>query len=177
MSKIVLLKKISERILLIRGEKVILDSDLAAFYGVTTKRLNEQVKRNRGRFPADFVFQLSAGEKLEVVAKCDHLAKLKFSKTRPFAFTEHGALMAASVLSSRRAIQASVLIVRTFVQLRRILALNPELSYRLKTIEERLVAHDAEIDSLVEVLRQLNSPRLPPKRRIGFAHSDSKIQD
>ena len=87
-------------ILLIRGQKVILDSDLALIYGVPTKRLNEQVKRNRKRFPADFMFQLTVKEKAEVVANCDHLTKLKFSPGLPNAFTEHGAVMLASVLST-----------------------------------------------------------------------------
>ena len=81
---------IAQRILLIRGEKVILDSDLAGFYGVKTKRLNEQVKRNKDRFPSDFMFQLTVEEKVEVVAKCDHLAKLKYSRVLPYSFTEHG---------------------------------------------------------------------------------------
>ncbi|MFC1889448.1 ORF6N domain-containing protein [Thermodesulfobacteriota bacterium] len=88
---------IQQRIFLIRGEKVIIDADLAEFYGVPTKRLNEQVKRNKDRFPEDFMFQLSSEEKVEVVANCDHLSKLKFSKSLPYAFTEHGAIMAASV--------------------------------------------------------------------------------
>ena len=99
--------KIENRILLIRGEKVIIDADLAEFYGVPTKRLNEQVKRNAGRFPDDFMFQLEKDEKAEVVANCDHLENLKYSKSLPYAFTEHGAIMAASVLNSPRAIEIS----------------------------------------------------------------------
>lgn len=87
---------IERRILLIRGEKVIIDADLATFYGVTTKRLNEQVKRNRDRFPEDFMFQLTGPEKSELVANCDHLSRLKFAKSMPYAFTEHGAIMAAA---------------------------------------------------------------------------------
>lgn len=90
---------IESRILLVRGEKVIVDADLAEFYGVPTKRLNEQVKRNRERFPGDFVFLMIAEEKQEVVAKCDHLSNLKYSKTLPYVFTEHGALMARSLTS------------------------------------------------------------------------------
>jgi hypothetical protein len=89
-------ERIENAILFIRGEKVILDSDLARLYGVTTKRLNEQVKRNRERFPEDFMFKLTSGEKAEVVANCDHLKKLKFSPVLPFAFTEHGAIMRGS---------------------------------------------------------------------------------
>ena len=103
-------EKIERRILLIRDEKVIIDADLAEFYGVQTKRLNEQVKRNKKWFPADFMFQLSTDEKQEVVANCDHLSKLKYSKTLPYAFTEHGTIMAASILNSSRAIEISVFI-------------------------------------------------------------------
>ena len=98
--------RIARQILVIRGQKVVIDADLAALYGVPTKRLNEQIKRNPGRFPADFVFQLSRVERDEVVANCDHLQRLKFSPTMPFAFTEHGALMAASVLNTPRAVEA-----------------------------------------------------------------------
>ena len=97
--------QIEQRILLIRGQKVMLNADLAELYGVTTKRLNEQVKRNRARFPKDFMFQLTAKEKSEVVANCDHLSKLKFSPALPYAFTEHGAIMAASVLNTLHAVQ------------------------------------------------------------------------
>ena len=100
---------------MIRGEKVIIDADLAEFYGIPTRRLNEQVKRNKERFPDDFMFQLNADEKSEVIAKCDHLEKLKFSKALPFAFTEHGAIMAASVLNSPQAAEVSIFIVRAFV--------------------------------------------------------------
>ena len=113
---------IQQRILLIRGEKIIVDADLALFYGVPTKRLNEQVKRNKERFPEDFMFQLTATEKAEVVANCDHLSKLKYSPSLPYAFTEHGALMVASVLNSPRAVEMSVFIVRAFVQLRQVIA-------------------------------------------------------
>src|SRR6478609_6546451 len=100
-------ERIERAILFIRGEKVMLDSDLAEIYGVSTKRLNEQVKRNAKRFPSDFMFQLTETEKTEVVANCDHLAKLKFSPHLPYAFTEHGALMLANVLNSERAAQTS----------------------------------------------------------------------
>ena len=118
MSALVSRKQIEQTILLIRGHRVMLDTDLADLYGVTTKRLNEQVKRNRNRFPADFMFQLTSTEKAEVVANCDHLKKLKFSPVRPFVFTEHGAVMVASVLNSKRAIEVSIYVVRAFVALR-----------------------------------------------------------
>src|SRR3990167_9018499 len=110
-------EKIASTILLIRNQKVILDADLASLYGVTTKRLNEQVKRNIDRFPTDFAFQLSHKEKIRVVANCDHLNNLKFSSTNPYAFTEHGTIMAASVLNSPKAIEVSLLVIRTFFQL------------------------------------------------------------
>ncbi len=164
--------KIEQRILLIRDEKVIVDADLAEFYGVPTKRLNEQVKRNKDRFPDDFIFQLSAEEKTEVVANCDHLSKLKYSSSLPYVFTEHGAIMAASVLNSPRAVEVSVFIVRAFVKLRRMIAENKELSRRIVQIERHLAEHDNQIMELVQAIKQLLKPDpLPKKRRIGF-HSD-----
>ena len=106
---------IQQRILLIRSEKIIIDADLAEFYGVTTKVLNQAVRRNIKRFPADFMFQLTKEEKLEVVTNCDHLQNLKYSSVNPHVFTEHGALMVASILNSVRAVEVSVFIVRAFV--------------------------------------------------------------
>src|SRR4051812_32313618 len=105
---------IERRIVDIRGVKVILDLDLAALYAVRTKRLNEQVKRNKRRFPAEFMFQLTPEEKVEVVAKCDHLNRLKYSPALPYAFTEYGAVMMATVLKSSIAVQASLQVVRAF---------------------------------------------------------------
>ncbi len=161
--------KIEQRILLIRGEKVIIDADLAEFYGVPKKHLNEQVKRNKDRFPKDFMVQLSPREKAEVVANCDHLSKLKFSKALPYAFTEHGAIMAASVLNSPRAIEVSVFIVRAFVKIRRTIAEHKELARKIAQLEPRMADHDEQILSLVQAIRQLMKPEPPPKkRRIGF---------
>src|SRR6266849_3262261 len=102
------LERITQAILMIRGMRVMIDADLARLYGVPTKRLNEQVQRNRDRFPGDFMFRLSLEEKMEVVANCDHLRNLKFSPARPLAFTEHGALMLASVLNSSKAVETSI---------------------------------------------------------------------
>ena len=167
--EIVQVGKIEQRILLIRGEKVVIDSDLAEFYGVPTKRLNEQVKRNRDRFPDDFIFQLTEEEKSEVVAKCDHLSKLKFSSSQPYAFTEHGTIMAASILNSPRAIEVSVYIVRAFIKLRETIAQHKELAQKISRIENRLANHDHQIISLVKAIKQLiNTEPVPKKRRIGF---------
>ena len=154
-----------------------IDADLAALYGVPTKRLNEQVKRNAERFPVDFVFQLSRAERDEVVANCDHLQRLRFSPTMPFAFTEHGALMAASVLNSRRAVEVSLYVVRTFVELREALATHKELAKRLDELESRLgrklATHDQAIAGILEAIRQLMAPPEPAKkRRIGFVQTD-----
>ena len=139
---------IERRILLIRGQKVILDANLAEFYGVQTKRLNEQVKRNSQRFPSDFVFQLTAEEREEVVAKCDHLSKIKYSSTLPYAFTEHGALMAASVLNTARATEISVFVVRAFTRLGHLVAANDEILQRIDAIERKLAGHDQGIRGL-----------------------------
>ena len=161
--------KIGQRILLIRGVKVIVDADLAEFYGVPTKRLNEQVKRNKDRFPDDFMFQLSAEEKSEVVANCDHLSRLKYSTALPYAFTEHGAIMAASVLNSQKAIEVSVYIVRAFVKLRRMIAESKELSRKIAQIDRHLANHDEQIIELVKAIKQFLKPDSPPmKRRIGY---------
>ena len=150
-----------------------IDADLARFYGVSTKRLNEQVKRNKDRFPTDFVFQLTHSEKSEVVANCDHLEKLKFSKALPYVFTEHGALMAASVLNSRQAVEMSVFVIRAFVKLRQIVGQDKELARRLNQLERRLTDHDGQIVALVKAIRQLASPEaLPKKRQIGFAKDE-----
>jgi hypothetical protein len=158
-------ERIERAVLLIRGEKVMLDIDLAAIYGVTTKRLNEQVKRNLTRFPSDFMFQLTETEKTEVVANCDHLVKLKFSPYLPYAFTEHGALMLANVLNSERAAQTSVQVVRAFVRLRQMLASNAELARKLAALENK---YDAQFKVVFDAIRQLMSPPARPKREIGF---------
>jgi hypothetical protein len=166
--------QIENRILLIRGERVVLDTDLAAFYGVTTRRLNEQVKRNRARFPAEFAFLLSAAEKAEVVANCDHLKKLKYSRVLPLAFTEYGAIMAANVLHSTRAVEMGVLVIRAFVNLRRTMASDREFGRKLAQLEERLAGHDQQLLSIVQALKSLlGTKEVPQKRRIGFDHEDN----
>ncbi|MBN2311165.1 MAG: ORF6N domain-containing protein [Candidatus Hydrogenedentes bacterium] len=167
------LARVEHAILAIRDCKVILDSDLAKLYDVETKRLNEQVKRNAERFPADFVFQLTEAEKAEVVAKCDHLKRLKYSPYLPLAFTEHGAIMAASVLNSAKAIEASVYVVRAFIKMREALAAGDEIRRKLAQIERRLAGHDRDLVAVVNAIRQLTKPEaLPKKRRIGFVDTD-----
>lgn len=168
-SKLLPVGQIAQRILWIRERKVILDADLAELYGTQTKRLNEQVKRNRDRFPDDFLFQLTASEKSEVVANCDHLDRLKYSPRLPHAFTEHGALMVAAVLNTPRAVDVSIYVVRAFVKLREILASNEELAVKLTELEQRVSSHDATIGELVDAIRQLMAPESGKKRSIGFA--------
>ena len=143
-----------------------IDADLAELYGVPTKRLNEQARRNAGRFPEDFCFQLSSAEKAEVVANCDHLARLKFSPSLPYAFTEHGAIMAANVLNSSRAVAMSVHVVRAFVRLREMIASHEELVKRLDELEARC---DEQFKVVFDAIRQLMvPPPAKPKRKIGF---------
>ena len=116
-----LLPRIESRIVVIRKRRVMVDADPALLYGVTTRRLNEQVKRNAARFPGDFMFQLDAHEKTEVVANCDHLAKLKFSEVLPYAFTEHGAIQVANVLAMPQAVEMGIFVVRAFVRMRELM--------------------------------------------------------
>lgn len=158
-------ERVGETILLIRGQKVILDADLAKLYGVDTKRLNQQVKRNRDRFPEDFMFQLTTEEKAEVVANCDHLSQLKFSPAFPYAFTEHGTIMAASVLNTPRAIEVSIFVVRAFVKLREMLATHKELERKLIALEKKC---DEQFKVVFEAIRALMAPPEKPRRKIGF---------
>jgi len=161
---------VEQRIREIRGVKVILDSDLADLYGVETRTLNHAVRRNADRFPEDFVFQLTEKEKTKVITECDHLANLRFSPHLPRAFTEHGALMAASVLNSRQAIEmraapwaarekpAASLPDRAFVRLRSIYAMRIELTRRLDELDTKVSLHSEALRSIVEALRQLMNP-------------------
>lgn len=165
---VVPIERIERAILLIRGRKVMLDADLAELYGVSTKALNQAVKRNRDRFPSDFTFCLTKREKDEVVTICDHLQKLKFSPTLPYAFTEHGAIMIASVLNTKRAIEVSVYVVRAFVKLREVLATHKELAQKLSELEGRVTGHDEHIQSLFEAIRRLMASPATKRRRIGF---------
>jgi hypothetical protein len=173
---IVPLERVERTILFLRGQKVILDADLARLYGATTRRLNEQVKRNRERFPEDFMFQPTAEEKSEVVATCDHLSSLKFSPVLPYAFPEHGAIMAASVLNTPRAIETSVFVVRAFVGLRQMISTHEKLARKLTELEQRLDVHDEKIEGIIDAIRTLMAPPEKPKKRIGFEVKEPKVR-
>jgi hypothetical protein len=158
---------IEQKIYLIRGQRVMLDKDLAALYKVSTGRLNEQVKRNIKRFPKDFAFFLT---RQEVTILISQFAISRWGGTRklPYAFTEQGVAMLSSVLNSERAIEVNIAIMRAFVKLRQILSTNKELAQKLKELEQRIEKHDTEIHAIFEAIRQLMTPPEKPKRSIGF---------
>ena len=172
-------EQIESRILLVRGQKVMLDTDLAELYGISTGRFNQQVRRNRDRFPSDFMFQLMNQE----VERLRSQIAISIGETReagrggrrylPHAFTEHGAIMAATILNSPRATEVSVFVVRAFVRLREMVVANKELSKKLDELEHRVSHHDEAITGIVKAIRELATPSEPkPKRRIGFTSGD-----
>lgn len=166
---LVVAENIESRILLIRGQKVMLDADLAELYGVETKMLNRAVKRNPERFPEDFMFQLTAEE----------IANLRFQfgtsswggrRYLPYVFTEHGALMLGNVLKSEQAVEMSLMVVRAFVRMRELVAGNKDLAQKLNQLERKVGAHDKAIAEIINAIRQLMAPEEPKKKRpIGFA--------
>jgi len=186
------------RIITLRGQKVILDSDLAAIYGVETKRLNEQVRRNADRFPTDFMFQLTSLEFANLKSQfaisssqpIDSQAdKLNWSQIatsskknrglayKPYAFTEHGAIMAATVLNSPQAVQMSVFVVRAFVKMREQILNRAEWEKRLTDIEGTLMGHDAALRDLYQKIRPLLlAPPPPPRKRIGFSVNEKRAR-
>ena len=181
-SAIVFTKRAASKILVLRNQKVILDADLAELYGITVKRLNEQISRNPKRFPQDFLFRLTHAEyqnlrSQNATSSSGHGGR----RHLPNAFTEHGAIMAASVLNSKRAVEMSVFVVRAFVRMRESLLINQRVVSKLSELETRLDAHDAELQELVEAIRELMSPLPANHRRIGFetpsgsARSQAKI--
>src|ERR1700744_2409543 len=155
---------VMNKILLIRGKRVMIDRDLAELYGVETKRLKEQVKRNRKRFPEDFMFQLTEEEKEEVVAFCDHLANLKYSPVLPYVFTEHGAVMLASVLNSDRAIEVNIQIVRIFTQMREMFLTHKDILLKLEQLEKQGIQNSEDIQMIFRALKGLLNPPQPPRR-------------
>jgi len=167
-------ERIAHAILLIRGEKVILDADLAKLYGVTAKRLNEQVRRNRERFPEDFMFQLTKEEFANMegeVGPTNLRSQIATSRSHggrrylPYAFTEHGAIMAANVLNSEQAVRASVEVVRAFVRLRQMLSSNAEFAKKLEELERK---YDRQFKVVFDAIRQLMTPLEPKRKQIGF---------
>lgn len=162
----VLASRIEASIVWIRGEKVLLDSDLARLYGVTTKRLNEQVRRNLERFPGDFMFQLSAAELADLRSQIATSNSGRGGRrSRPFAFTEQGVAMLSSVLHSEQAIRVNIEIVRAFVRLRQMLATHAELARKLDLLERK---YDARFRSVFDAIRALMAAESRPRRRIGF---------
>ena len=160
---------VESRILLLRHQRVILDTDIADLYGVPVKVLNQQVKRNRERFPADFVFRLTSKE--DAVLRSQFVTSKQGRGGRryaPYAFTEHGAIMAATVLNSERAVQMSVFVVRAFVRLREMLATNRKLAGKIDELENRLDTHDSTIQDLIDAIKELMKPEDPPRKSIGF---------
>jgi phage regulator Rha-like protein len=160
---------VSSKILFLRQFRVILDADLAKLYGVSVKRLNEQVKRNQERFPSDFMFRLNEKDRANLRSQiATSSEKHGGRRYLPYAFTEHGAIMAATVLNSERAVQMSVFVVRAFVRLRELLAANRQLAAKLHELETRLDTHDSAIWDLIKAIRQLMNVKRSPRRRIGF---------
>jgi phage regulator Rha-like protein len=160
---------VESRILILRHHRVILDSDLAELYGVRVGQLNQQVKRNRERFPADFMFQLTAKED-QILRSQTVISSQKHGGRRysPYAFTEHGAIMAATVLNSKRAIEMSVFVVRAFVRMREMLLKNRQLAAKINELDRRLETHDTAIQDLIDAIKELMAPEEASKRKIGF---------
>ena len=164
-------EQIEKSILLLRGQKVMLDADLANLYGVDARQLKRQVRRNRDRFPTDFMFELS---KEEYDALRRHFGTLKrgeHSKYLPYAFTEQGVAMLSSVLRSKRAVRVNIRIMRAFVKLRELVGAHKELAGKLAELERTVASHDGHIQSLFQTIRQLMKPEPPKPRRIGFSHA------
>jgi phage regulator Rha-like protein len=160
---------VESQILILRHQRIILDSDLAGLYGVAVKQLNQQVKRNRERFPSDFMFRLTVKEN-EILRSQIVTSSKKHGGRRypPYAFTEHGAIMAATVLNSRQAIEMSVFVVRAFVRMREMLAKNRQLAAKINELDRRLETHDTAIQDIIDAIKELMVPESPSKRKIGF---------
>ena len=166
---IILTRRVSSKIVILRNQKVILDTDLAELYRVSVKRLNEQVKRNPQRFPPDFLFALTRAEYRNLRSQnATSTPRHGGRRYLPHAFTEHGAVMAASVLNSKRAIEMSIFVVRAFVQMQAALLLNRHVLSKLSELEGRLDEHGDDIQDIVDALRELMAPPPASNRRIGF---------
>lgn len=164
-----LVVRVESRILALRGQKVILDSDLAELYGVPVRQLNQAVKRNRERFPADFMFQTTAKEhetlRSQIVISNEGRGGRRYP---PHAFTEHGAIMAATVLNSPKAVEMSVFVVRAFVRLREMVATNQQLAAKIEELERKLESQDTAIQEVLEAIKELMAPEVASRKQIGF---------
>src|SRR5947207_13075851 len=177
MSKeLVLNQQVAKVIRVIRGEKVLLDFDLAPLYGVTTGNLNKAMRRNRERFPSDFMFQLTAAEAESLIFQFGIAKGRGGRRHRPYAFTEQGVAMLSSVLNSPRAVKVNIAIMRAFVKLRQILETNRELAQKFADLEDRVGKHDKEINSIIEAIRQLMARRRNRNARSAFTFA-SKCRD
>lgn len=170
---IVPIERIQRCIILLRGEKVMLDRDLAQLYGVTTKALNQAVKRNITRFPDDFMFKLDKSEAERLVTNCDRFTTLKHAGSTPYAFTEQGIAMLSSVLRSSQAVDVNIAIMRTFVHLRRIMADNSLLRSRIESLERKYDRHDEQIQQVFSVLKAMLTEETKPQKQIGY-HTETQ---
>jgi hypothetical protein len=166
--------EIQSRIVTIRGEKVMLDKTLAELYGVETKQLKRAVRRNRDRFPPDFMFELTQEEYESLRSQFGTLKRGEHSKYSPMAFTEQGVAMLSTVLNSDRAIEVNIAIIRVFVRLRQMLTTHKELAVKMAELEDRLKDHDEQILAIFEAIRALMAPPEKPKKKIGFSLKEPK---
>lgn len=178
-SELVPAERIARVILILRGQRVLLDSDLAALYGVTTARLNQQVRRNLERFPADFMFELAVTEHAALMLQTATSKPGRGGRRKPpLVFTEHGAIQAANVLNSPRAVLMGIHVVRAFVRLRELLSANKELAKRIDDLESRIArklsVQDDAISGIIKTIRELMNPPLPKKRPIGFIELEER---
>ena len=162
------LQTIKQKIHEIRGQKVMLDFDLAELYEVPTKALKQAVRRNIERFPEDFMFRISKEEKNQIILQFVHLNNLKFSSVLPMVFTEHGAVMLASIINSERAIETNIQIVRVFTNIRQMLFDNSELRYEIEKIKKKVDNHSKNIELVFQYLDELLEKKVKPRRLIGF---------
>lgn len=171
MKSLVAMEAVEKKILLIRGQKVILDVELAELYGVTTKAFNQAVKRNIDRFPKDFILQLTTDEALTIRSQSVTASKRNI-RYLPYAFTEHGIIMAASILNSQRAIDASVYVVRAFIKLREMISTHKDLTKKLSELEKK---YDGQFQIVFEAIRQLIDVEEKPKRKIGYVRESRAV--
>jgi hypothetical protein len=166
--EIIPVQQVAQAIHFVRGERILLDFDLAQLYGVTTGNLNKAVRRNRERFPTDFMFQLTAEETKSLIFQFGISKGRGGRRHFPYDFTEQGVAMLSSVLNSQRAVKVNIAIMRAFVKLRQILETNPDLARKFSELERRVGKHDAEITAIIEAIRQLMAPPEKPRRETGF---------